>query len=336
MPLTMYEPKKQAVIAVAAGKGGVGKSTVTVNLGLALKQLNFRVGILDSDIYGPSIRTMLPEEKLPSQKGDRIQPAICFGMKMISMAYFRKENEAAAIRAPIANGLITQFLRNVDWGELDYLLIDFPPGTGDIQLTLGQQANLAGAVMVTTPQEVALQDVRKAIHLFEQLQVPILGIVENMSYFQVANSLTYPFGKGGGERLAAEVGAPLLGAIPVDPAISQSGDEGSPLTGPSAKIFLQIAERLISEKGKTRLAIQKLWQKAPEQFTIEWSDGKMTEYSLKELQRQCPCAGCVERKTAIDENVEANRIFQVGRYALRIEFSSGCSSGIYSYEMLRK
>jgi Mrp family chromosome partitioning ATPase len=168
----------KTILAIAAGKGGVGKSSVTVNLGLALKALGYQVGIMDTDIYGPSIRQMLPEEHLPTQKGNLIEPALCFGIKMISMAYFRKENEAVAVRAPIANSLIAHFIKNVNWGALDILLIDFPPGTGDIQLTLSQQANLTGAIMVTTPQEVAMLDVRKAMSLFEQVKIPILGVVD--------------------------------------------------------------------------------------------------------------------------------------------------------------
>lgn len=232
MSLQMFDnqplSKIKQTIAIAAGKGGVGKSSVTVNLALALHKLGYRVGVLDADIYGPSLRKMLPEDRLPSQKGEVIIPAICLGIQMMSIAYFRKANEAAAVRAPIANGLITQFLNNVAWGELDYLLIDFPPGTGDIQLTLSQKANLSGAIMVTTPQEVAVLDVRKAMHLFEQVRIPILGIVENMSYYfhKPTNEKIYIFGKGGGEGLAVESGVPFLGGIPLNPVICQNGDLG--------------------------------------------------------------------------------------------------------------
>lgn len=210
MPIPMFATKGkrpqngvQRIIAIAAGKGGVGKSTVAVNLALALRSLGQRVGIFDADIYGPSVRRMLPEESPPSQQADRLIPAICYGgVRMMSMAYFRKEKEAAVVRAPIANGIIMQFIEKISWGDLDYLLIDFPPGTGDIQLTLSQRANLMGALMVTTPQEIALMDVRKAMHMFEQVQVPILGIVENMSYYQPAvdDAPVYIFGKGGGGK----------------------------------------------------------------------------------------------------------------------------------------
>lgn len=271
MPLPIYRPQNnqspaaaspsplegvRAVIAIAAGKGGVGKSTVTVNLALALQSLGYRVGIMDTDIYGPSIRKMLPEDQPPTQKGSLIQPAICSGIKMISMAYFRKEGEATAVRAPIANSLIAHFLKNVQWGDLDFLLLDFPPGTGDVQLTLSQQARLMGAIMVTTPQEIALLDVRKAISLFLQVKIPILGIIENMSFFQIDPNTNpvYPFGKGGGERLAAEFGSPFLGGIPLDPVICTCLDQGRSLftldsssAKISAKIFQDLAKQLTAQ-----------------------------------------------------------------------------------------
>jgi ATP-binding protein involved in chromosome partitioning len=260
MSLKMYQPhevtsqsKKMQVIGIAAGKGGVGKSSVTVNLALALRQLNYSVGILDADIYGPSIRKMLPEDQLPSQIDQRISPAICSGIKMISMAYFRKDDEASVVRAPIANGVITQFIKQVNWGDLDFLLIDFPPGTGDVQLTLAQQANLIGAVMVTTPQEVALLDVRKAMNMFDQVKIPILGIVENMSYYHhiKTDEKIFIFGQGGGEKLARDSGVPFLGSIPIDPELCQSGDLGrsifampSMVNSPSPQTFLNLAEQV--------------------------------------------------------------------------------------------
>lgn len=246
----------QAVLAIAAGKGGVGKSTVAVNLALALQARGYRVGIMDTDLYGPSIRKMLPEERVPSQTGEIIQPALCKGIKMISMAYFRREEEAAAVRAPIANAVISQFIKNVQWGELDFLIVDFPPGTGDIQLTLSQQAHLLGAIMVTTPQEVALQDVRKAISLFDQVKVPLLGIVENMSYFQPDDQVepVYIFGKGGGERLASESSLPLLGKIPLDPFLCSCADRGESLFAqdPTAKrlatrAFVELTKQVIAQ-----------------------------------------------------------------------------------------
>lgn len=253
MPIKMFKTTEPTVIGIAAGKGGVGKSSVTVNLALALKERGYSVGILDADIYGPSVRKMLPESELPTQKDQIISPAICSGIKMISMAYFRKESEASVVRAPIANGIISQFLKQVAWGTLDFLLIDFPPGTGDIQLTLCQQANLTGAIMVTTPQEVSRLDVRKAMNLFDQVKVPIIGIIENMSFYhhKKTDEILFIFGKGGGERLAREKGVPFLGMIPIDPEISVCGDFGRSLfetakESASTKAFYTLAEQLVN------------------------------------------------------------------------------------------
>lgn len=290
MPLPLYPKQEktspthplatiQSVIAIAAGKGGVGKSTVTVNLALALQMQGYRVGIMDTDIYGPSIRKMLPEDRLPSQKGEVITPALCCGIKMISMAYFRKDEEATAVRAPIANSLINHFIKNVQWGELDFLLVDFPPGTGDVQLTLSQQAHLMGAVMVTTPQEVALLDVRKAMSLFEQVKIPIIGIVENMSYFQdtIQSIPHYLFGEGGGKRLAEERGIPLLGQIPLDPVVCSYGDKGRSLftdntlkERPVVKAFQNLAVKLVEhatvlkiEKERGLGTFEVIWREMP-------------------------------------------------------------------------
>ena len=286
MPLKMFqepEPdnnhssssfsKIRHVIGVAAGKGGVGKSTVTANLALALKKKGYRVGILDADIYGPSIRKMLPEDRLPGRYGDRLVPALCSGLSVISMAYFRPDTEAAAVRAPIANGLISQFIDQIEWGPLDYLLIDFPPGTGDIQLTLSQRANLSGALLVTTPQELALLDVRKAVNLFDRVQVPVVGVVENMSgYWHPGTAERIDiFGRGGGERLARECGVPFLGELPLDPKLCQSGDQG-------VSIFIENPQSAISEAfialassvEKHIEALQKERAGALGQFEMEW------------------------------------------------------------------
>jgi ATP-binding protein involved in chromosome partitioning len=282
MKLSMYKAKEPprhaleavgAVIAIAAGKGGVGKSTVAVNLALALRQRGYSVGILDADLYGPSIRHMLPEESPPEQKGELFIPALCFGgIRMISMAHFRPTGKATAIRAPIANGIIAQFLQQVAWGALDFLLIDFPPGTGDIQLSLAQKAAIRAAVMVTTPQEVALLDVRKAIDLFDQVRVPIAGIVENMSYYLApSGEKNFPFGMGGGQRIAEQCAVPLLGQIPLDPEISRTGDSGQPLIHGnslelhSVKQFCSIANALIARLAELPVA-------QPEAVTLRWKE----------------------------------------------------------------
>ena len=208
------QPGPQHIIAVAAGKGGVGKSSITVHLALALARAGHSVGVLDADLYGPSLRCMLPEDRLPGQKGPSLIPARSQGISVLSMAHFRRDNEATAVRAPIANKVVQQFLTQVEWGSIDFLLIDFPPGTGDIQLTLAQGARISGALMVTTPQQVAVLDVRKAMSLFNDVQVPIIGVVENMSYYEEASGERVAlFGEGGGALLAQEVGVPFLGKI---------------------------------------------------------------------------------------------------------------------------
>ncbi|MBA3602717.1 MAG: Mrp/NBP35 family ATP-binding protein [Parachlamydiaceae bacterium] len=286
MPIPMYSSKENKpqlpksniknVVAIAAGKGGVGKSTVAVNLALALQSLGQRVGIFDADIYGPSVRKMLPEERPPSQQGDQLIPAICHGgIRMMSMAYFRTEKEAAAVRAPVATGIIKQFIQTVVWGDLDYLLIDFPPGTGDIQLTLSQQAHLLGALMVTTPQEVALLDVRKAMHLFEQVQVPIVGIVENMSYYQPAPTAekVYLFGRSGGRKLAQATGVPFLGEVPIDPEICRCGDSGGSLIAnqnatQGAQAFIALAKGFMEEVD----VLKKLSEDTLQNFELTWRE----------------------------------------------------------------
>ena len=287
MPIPMYPSNTKPlvprptnsikhVVAIAAGKGGVGKSTVTVNLALALQSLGKRVGILDADIYGPSVRKMLPEERPPAQQGNQLIPAICHGgIRMMSMAYFRTEKEAAAVRAPVATGIIKQFIQTVVWGDLDYLLIDFPPGTGDIQLTLSQQAHLVGALMVTTPQEIALLDVRKAMHLFEQVQVPIVGIVENMSYYQSGPGAekAYLFGKSGGRKLAQATGVPFLGEVPIDPEISRCGDSGesliaNPNAPQGAQVFIALAKEFMAEVE----LLKKLSEDTLQNFELTWKE----------------------------------------------------------------
>ncbi len=243
------------VLGVVAGKGGVGKSTVAVNLARAASKQGFRVGIIDADIYGPSLRHMLPEEippkESPSSPG-HIIPAVSSGIKMISMAFFCEGDTSTAVRAPFANGLIGQFLHKVEWGELDLLLIDFPPGTGDIHLTIAQEIRLNGMVVVTTPQEISLLDVRKAIHMCDKMQLPILGVVENMSYWQESpdREKMFLFGEGGGHRLCEETGIPFLGEIPIEPRLAQAADRGDDIFAchPScnaAQVLDQVSHKLL-------------------------------------------------------------------------------------------
>lgn len=326
------------VIGIVAGKGGVGKSTVTVNIALALKEMGFTVGIIDADIYGPSMRKMMGCVILPSQSSEqpeRILPAEGLGLKFISMAFFVPDQEAAVVRAPIANAVIVQFLNQVDWGDLDYLLVDFPPGTGDIQLTLMQQGKLTGALLVTTPQEVALLDVRKATRMLQQLGVPILGVVENMSSF-----LGYsPFGKGGGEKLSMELNIPLLGEIPIAPELSRCGDGGLSLfeeakTSEIAHCFRAIAEKLVAlDYGVEEVTSVELVE--AEGVRVTWKDGWERILTLETIQKHCPCVRCRETKVDVAD-ATAKFLETIGRYAIKIHFSSGCTRGIYPFSLLRR
>jgi ATP-binding protein involved in chromosome partitioning len=238
------------VIAVASGKGGVGKSTVSVNLAVALAQAGASVGLLDADITGPNIPMMLGVDGQPkaSEDGKRILPLERHGVKCISIQFFVPEGQPIVWRGPLVGGAIQQFLRDVEWGELDYLVIDLPPGTSDAQLTLAQAVPLGGAVLVTTPQEVSLSDVAKALGMFKRLSVPILGVVENMTAFICPNcgESHEIFGRGGGERFAAEHGIPFLGSIPLDITVRQGGDVGVPAVaqrepGPAARALTALA-----------------------------------------------------------------------------------------------
>ncbi|MBS3905043.1 MAG: P-loop NTPase [Simkania sp.] len=324
------------LLGIAAGKGGVGKSTVTANLALAFSRQGKKVGVLDADLYGPSIPHMLPEERLPEQNpedAEKIFPAISQGIKTISMAYFRKHQEASILRAPIANAAIRQFLHSVEWGDLDILLIDFPPGTGDIQLSLAQQGYLTAALVVTLPQMLSLIDVRKAASLFEYTRIPLLGIVENMQGLFPGNA---------GEALSQELGTPLLASIPYDPLVCTCADEGKSLfdleiKGLAAKAFEALSESIECELARFSCAQEEVnaFLKDSATLSLEWADGLSQEIDLGELQEHCPCIRCQECPGKIERPTYAKNVTKMGRYALSVQFATGCSRGIYPIKMLR-
>ena len=245
-------PEVRHTIAVSSGKGGVGKSTVAVNLALALARTGAQVGIIDADVYGPDLPLMLGTRGRPGMFDNRIIPVDAHGIKVMSIGLLVGDKEPLVWRGPMIHSFIQQMLRDVLWGALDYLVFDMPPGTGDAQLSLSQVIPLSGVVMVTTPQEVALLDVRKAIGMFQRLNVPMLGIVENMSYFVAPDTGTrhHIFGEGGGRRVADEYGVPLLAQLPLDPDTRKGGDEGAPITvrrpeSAQAQAFRELAARVI-------------------------------------------------------------------------------------------
>ena len=245
-------PGVRNIIAVSSGKGGVGKSTVAVNLAVALALRQARVGLLDADIYGPNVPLMLGAvQARPIIDRNKLLPIEAYGVRMISMALIKPGDEPMIVRGPILHGLVRQFLQDVAWGELDYLIVDMPPGTGDVQLSLAQLVPVQGAVLVTTPQEVSLADVSRALRMFETVAVPILGIVENMSYFIAPDTgARYQiFGEGGGRRLAERYGVPFLGEIPLGIEVRESGDRGVPVViahpdSPQAQAFKRVAEEV--------------------------------------------------------------------------------------------
>jgi ATP-binding protein involved in chromosome partitioning len=256
-PQPQNEPPKTPIpgvrhlIAVGSGKGGVGKTTVSVNLAISLATLGRKVGLLDADVYGPNVPLMMGTHEPLRASGDRIQPLENYGVKLMSMGFINPGDKPLVWRGPMLHSAIQQFLRNVDWGELDYLIIDLPPGTGDVALSLIQTAPISGAVVVTTPSSVSLEDARKAINMFGQVRVPILGLVENMSYLIAPGSAERidVFGEGGGKRTAEQMGVHFLGELALDPEVRIGGDSGKPVTSRAASDahaapFIALAQRI--------------------------------------------------------------------------------------------
>lgn len=322
------------IVAVASAKGGVGKSTVTTNLALALQHCGFRVGILDADILGPSIPGLLgvATATRPQQDAEgRIVPPEGHGVKIVSMGMFSADDRPMMLRGPMLGKYLNMFLTGVAWGELDFLLLDLPPGTGDTQLTLGQTFPLSGAIVITTPQAVSVRIAQRGARMFEQMKIPILGIIENMRTFICPNcgEAADIFGHGGGERLAERIGAPFLGSLPLDAAIMDGGDDGQPIVAAApdsrpAKAFITIANRLAEGLAGLRDGLEPFrwrWEKDEEApgrdkpadgasrgrsvpaglrrrdaktLTILWEDGERHDFDVRALRLACPCARCID------------------------------------------
>ncbi len=264
----MQLPIRNAV-AIASGKGGVGKSTVAVNVAVALAQAGACVGLLDADIYGPNIPTMMGVEKLPPPTKEKIMPAEAYGVKMMSIGFLVRPDQPLIWRGPMLHSTIRQFLSDVEWGELDYLIVDLPPGTGDAALSLTQSLPLSGGVIVTLPQRVSLEDARRGMEMFRQLNVPILGVVENMSYLELADGTRLDiFGTGGGEQLAKEGNVPFFGTIPMDAKVRAGGDNGKPVIVENPQSPAASALRRIAEQIAARVSVAAVENKSVVPITI--------------------------------------------------------------------
>lgn len=327
-------PGIRHIIAVGSGKGGVGKSTVSVNIALALQQLGAKVGLVDADILGPSIPGMLgiPTGVPPTMTPDgKIIPAERHGLKVMSMAMLTEDDNPAVLRGPMVGKYLNKFITDAQWGTLDYLVLDLPPGTGDTQLTLAQNIPLSGVVVVTTPQAVSLKIARRGLRMFEKVQVKILGIVENMRTFTCPHcgENTDIFSHGGGEEMSLELGAPFLGALPLDIDVVTCGDEGIPIvskqpTSVSSKVYASIATALMKQLGEEVIALKPfVWKwdsnegapawmedavrpagskttpigfsrRDPRTLSILWEDGHHDDFDVRDLRLACHCALCIE------------------------------------------
>jgi len=356
-PAAQKPPGVKNLIAVASGKGGVGKSTVAANLAVALSQTGAAVGLCDADVYGPSQGTMFGLSERPeADENQRLIPLEAHGVRVMSMGLLTTKETPVIWRGPMATRLIQQFLAGVVWGELDYLIIDLPPGTGDVQLTLTQSVPLSGAVIVTTPQDVARTIAEKGLRMFRPVQVPVLGIIENMSYFECSHchERTHIFSRGGGETISTELGVPFLGAIPIDPGVVRAGDEGEPWVArepdsPAGKAFREIASRIAGAVARANFESDSTMRpkeilEHEGQLEIVWSDGSESRFPYDFLRNHCPCAVCVDEWTGerkqlvllLPSNFHPVTIEPVGNYAVQITWSDGHNSGIYSFRSLKE
>jgi ATP-binding protein involved in chromosome partitioning len=352
-------PQVKNIVPVASGKGGVGKSTVSVNLAVALARMGAKVGLMDADVYGPSIPTLTGARPGPGGSATSFDPPIAHGVKVVSMGFFVRPGDAVIWRGPMLHKAVEQFLGQVQWGELDYLVVDLPPGTGDVQLSLCQMIPLTGAAVVSTPQDVALTIAEKAIIMFKKLNTPVLGLVENMSG-HVCSACGHRddiFGAGGAQKYALEHGIPFLGQVPLATGIREASDAGTPIVisqpdSPAAKAFVKVAENLAAQvsiraaggASDGRAVPKKIELRSRKELYIQWSDGRDSSLEPRALRLACPCATCVDEFTGqrklnpadVIETVWPQEISPVGRYALNFQWSDGHRTGIYTFEQLRK
>ncbi len=348
----------QRILAVSSCKGGVGKSTTAVNVALALARYGLRIGLLDADVYGPSLPTLIrPEDPTLYQNGEgMILPLEVQGLKVMSFGWVdpSQQRGAAILRGPMVSQVVSQLATRVDWGELDYLVIDFPPGTGDIQLTLTQQLPIDAALIVTTPQQLSFVDVVKGIQMFDTVRVPTVAVLENMSYFLCPdNGKKYKvFGEGAKQQLVDRFGIEHSFELPIDPRLSQSGDEGTPLVASDpedeiSQLYFNIAEAVHGEINRLTQedpGIPKLSYNVGQNCELLYPDGKLVEIAPFDLRMSCRCAHCVSESTGeqlipaedVDPDIYPTEIKQVGRYAASVKWSDGNCASIYPYSYLEE
>lgn len=333
-----------AVIAVSSCKGGVGKSTVAAHLARAIQREGHKVGLLDVDIYGPSLPTLFKANNPDVyMKNNLLEPVMCDGLKTMSLGYVMGDRPAV-MRGPMVSNYTSQILQQTDWGELDYLIIDMPPGTGDIQLTLVQQAALDGAIIVTTPQALSLVDVSRGILMFESVKVPVLGVVENMAYFLCDNCEKKHFIFGSSSAtLKARFGLDTLAQLPLIPGVSDTSSQDA---GADIPAFREMAEKLHREVGKRRLEGESHPEAIPEngELLVRFGDGKEVRVPNKKLRISCQCALCVNEFTgqpilnpdSVPEDIKIESVSTLGNYAVGIVWSDGHSSGIFPWEHIKR
>ncbi len=348
------------IVAIGSGKGGVGKSTVSANVAVALARDGARVGLLDADIYGPSVPTLMGLLESPPPAGPRMQPAERHGIRFTSMGFMAPGDQPLIWRGPMAHKALQQCLFGVDWGELDYLIVDLPPGTGDVHLTLAQSVPLTGAAIVSTPQDLGLMISKKTLRMLETTKVPILGIVENMSSWVCSHcgKSDDVFGHGTVRKEAERLRLPFLGEIPLDAEIRRASDAGMPVvaTSPSSKsaqALFRVARNLAAQVSTRNYhaaqdpagaaVLKKILHGAGPRLSLAWADGHESHLPAAYLRRHCPCATCVSENTGvrtldprtIPDTIEILRAQPVGQYALSFAFSDGHETGIYTFETLR-
>lgn len=343
------------ILAVGSCKGGVGKSTVAVNLAAALARRGAAVGLLDADIFGPSLPTMLrPEDSAIRVVDGALLPLIVEGLRVMSFGFATRENGPAIMRGPMVSQVLDQLLTQTRWGALDYLVLDLPPGTGDIHITLMQRASITAALIVTTPQELSIVDVVKGIQMFQRLKVPVIGVVENMSQFRcpTCGAIHHPFGTGARERLSRAFGLPIAMELPIRPEVSQWGDRGRPVTlaQPESEIavaFLGLADRIVREVSRVQHGAARppevVWQPG-QGILLRRAEDRTLQISPCRLREACGCAQCANRgehrslataaESGQERTVEPVAIEPMGNYAVSVVWSDGHGPSIYPYEMM--